>query len=59
MRTAKKKIGLDWQNKHCVKSLHEHNVKAPNFTFCGVYDHKATTIFLFFELQYSSSEFST
>ena len=56
---SKKAIGVDWQNKNCVKSLHEHDMKVPNFTFCGNYDHKTTTIFLFFELQYSSLEFST
>ena len=31
-----------------LSSLHDYDVKMPNFTFCGERDHKATTIFLFF-----------
>ena len=53
---GKKAIGLDWQNKHSARaprfflnislpSLHDHNVKMPNFTFCGRREHKTTTSF--------------
>ena len=31
----------------CVPSLHDYEVRAPNFTFCGGREHKATTSFFF------------
>ena len=30
-----------------LPSLHDYEVKAPNFTFCGRREHKATTSFFF------------
>jgi len=54
---GKKLVGLDWQNNIFVRascflyitqpSLHDYNVKVPNFTFCRGQEHK-TTIFIFF-----------
>ena len=57
-RTAKKQLGLDWQNNNFARAshffdtflsrpLHDYNVKVPNFTFCRGREHN-TTIFLFF-----------
>ena len=40
-KNGKKWLGLDWQNNnsaraHCkLPSLHDYDVKIPNFTFCG------------------------
>ena len=31
-----------------LPSLHDYDVKMPNFTFCGGREHKATTSFLLF-----------
>ena len=43
-----------------VLSLYNYNVKIPNFTFCGGYEHMTTTsFFLFPELQYSPLELNT
>ena len=55
---GKKVIGLDWQNHNFARfitlflyitlsSLHDNDMKMPNFTFCGERDHKTTTLFLF------------
>lgn len=51
-------IGLDYQNKplhlhhaflHISRpSLQDHNMKMPNFTFCGASEHKTTIFFSFF-----------
>ena len=30
-----------------LSSLHDYDMKMPNFTFCGERDHKTTTLFLF------------
>ena len=52
-KNGKKSLGLDWQNNnsaraHCkLPSLHDYDVKIPNFTFCGGLKHKTTTFFLF------------
>ena len=54
---GKKAIGLDWQNNNyaymhhaflyiSLLSLHNYDVKLPNFTFCRGHDHNATTVFL-------------
>ena len=57
-RTAKKTLGLDWQNNNCasasrlcihlVPSLHDYDAKMHNFTFCGEREHRATTFFFLF-----------
>ena len=55
---GKKVIGLDWQNNNFARfitlflyislsSLHDYDMKMPNFTFCGERNHKTTTLFLF------------
>ena len=55
---GKKAIGLDWQNNNFARashfvvhfflsSLHDYDVKMPNFTFCGDREHKKTTLFFF------------
>ena len=31
----------------CTPSLHDYDVKVPNFTFCGGRKHKTTTFFFF------------
>ena len=41
-----------------LPSLHDYDVKMPNFTFCGECEHK-TTLFSFPELQYSLLEFNS
>ena len=57
-RERQKTIGLDWQNKQlctCITfflyislpSLHDYDVKIPNFTFSGGREHKTTTSFFF------------
>ena len=52
-KNGKKSLGLDWQNNnsaraHCkLPSLHDYDVKIPNFTFCEGFKHKTTTFFLF------------
>ena len=50
---GKKAIGLDWQDDnfayasrffvHFFPSLHDYDVKMPNFTFCREREHKRTT----------------
>ena len=30
-----------------LPSLHDYDVKMPNFTFCGGHEHKATTLFFY------------
>ena len=57
--SGKKPVGLDsWQNNNFARfitlflyislsSLHDYDMKMPNFTFCGEHDHKTTTLFLF------------
>ena len=50
-------IGLDRQNNnfarasrffvHYLPSLHDYDVKTPNFTYGGGREHKTTTLFLF------------
>ena len=58
-RTAKNKtIGLDWQNNIFARaslflyiflpSLHDYDVKEPNFTFCEGRERKTTTFFFLF-----------
>ena len=37
-----------------LPSLHDYDVKMPNFTFCGGREHKATTFFLFFRASIQS-----
>ena len=53
---GKKAIGLDWQNNNfapasrfffSLPSLHDYDVKMPNFTFFGGREHKTTTFFFF------------
>ena len=49
---VKKAIDLDWQNinfarashifVHSLPSLHDFDVKVPNFTFCGGRERKTT-----------------
>ena len=57
-RERQKAIGLDWQNEHLctctlfflyisLPSLHDYDVKIPNFTFSGGREHKTTTSFFF------------
>ena len=56
-RTAKKAVGLDWQNNNfarehaflyiSLQSQHDNDVKMPNFTFCREREHKTTTVFFF------------
>ena len=41
-------------------SLHDYDVKMPNFTFCGECEHKKTTLFSFPDhLQYSLLELNS
>ena len=59
---GKKTIGLDWKNNNLhhaflfisLPSLHDYDVKMPNFTFCGGREHKATTFFFFFSTSIQS-----
>ena len=55
-RNGKKARGLDWQKKTTLQehhaflhislpSLHDYNVKLPNFTFCRGREKKTTTFF--------------
>ena len=55
---GKKAIGLDKQNNYFARvsgfsryislsSLHDYNVKLPNFTFCRGREQKATSFFFF------------
>ena len=54
---GKKAIGLDWENNNFARasrflyislpSLHDYNVKVPNFTFCRGRENKTTTFFFF------------
>ena len=56
---GKKAIGLDMTRKTTTlhvhhaflyisfPSLHDYDVKFPNFTFCGGREHKTTTFFFF------------
>ena len=58
---GKNAIGLDWQNNNFARasrflyislpSLHDYNVKVPNFTFCRGREQTTTTFFFFSELQ--------
>ena len=36
-----------------LPSLHNYDMKLPDFTFCGGREHKTTTSFSFAELRYS------
>ena len=55
---GKNAIGLDWQNNNFARasrflyislpSLHDYNVKVPNFTFCRGREQTTTTFFFFF-----------
>ena len=55
---GKNAIGLDWQNNNFARasrflyislpSLHDYNVKVPNFTFCRGREQTTTTFFYFF-----------
>ena len=58
-QNGKKAIGLDWQNNNFARasrffehffklSLHDCNVKVPNFTFCRGREQKTTTFFFFY-----------
>ena len=57
-RERKKVRGLDWQNKNSARaspllhisfpSWHDHNMKVPNFTFCGGHEHKTIFVVVFF-----------
>ena len=51
---VKTAIGLDKQNNNFARasnfffpSLHDYDVKVPNFTFCGGREHKTTNFFFF------------
>ena len=54
---GKKAIGLDWQNNNSARdhaflyislpSLHDFDVKMPNFKFCGGGEQKTETFFFF------------
>ena len=46
---GKKEIGLDKQNNNfcSLLSLHDYNVKMPDFTFCRGREQKTTTFFFF------------
>ena len=50
---GKKAMGLDRLHVHhaflyiSLPSLHDYNVKVPNFTFCRERGHKTTTFFFF------------
>ena len=53
---GKKAIDLDWQNNNfprhaflyiSLPSLHDHDGKMLNFTFCGGHERKTTTFFFF------------
>ena len=66
---GKKTKGLDWQNNNFARasrflyislpSLHDYNVKVPNFTFCRGREQTATTFFFFSELRYTLLEFNS
>ena len=53
-RERKKAVGLDWQNNNFARasrffvlfspSLHDYDVKIPNFTFCRGREHRTTYI---------------
>ena len=42
-----------------LPSLHDYDVKMPNFTLCGEREHMTTTLFSFAELWYSLVEFNS
>ena len=42
-----------------LPSLHNYNVKLPNFTFCRRHKHKPTSFFSFSELWYSPLKFNS
>ena len=42
-----------------LPSLHDYNVKVPNFTFCRGREQTATTFFFFSELRYTLLEFNS
>ena len=64
--SKKQKSGLDWKTTALhvnytilyisLPSLHDYDVKMPNFTFCGGHEHK-TTIFFFSGLNSTSREY--
>ena len=65
---GKKATGLNWQNNNfarasrfSLQSLHDHNVKVPNLTFCRGRELKTMTSFSFPfpELWYSLIEFNS
>ena len=69
-RTAKRAIGFDKQNNNFARtsrffahfflpSLHDYDVKMPDFTFYGGREHKTTIFFFFCELRYSLLEFNS
>ena len=64
-----KTVCLDWQNNNCARdhvllyiwlpSLHDYDVKLPNFTFYGGREHMITILYISLcELRYSPLEFS-
>ena len=49
-RERQKTIGLDWQNAFwyiSLPSLHDYNLKLPNFKFCGGREQKTVTFSFF------------
>ena len=56
-KNGNKAIGLDWQNNNFTRasrflyillpSMHDYNVKVPNFAFCRGREQKTTTFFFF------------
>ena len=42
-----------------LPSLHDYDVKLPNFTYCGGREHKTVTFFFFPELRYCPLEFNS
>ena len=65
---GKKPTGLSWQNNNFARasrfflyisfpSIHDYDVKLPDFTFYGGGGHKTKTFFSFTELRYSALEF--
>ena len=56
LKQRRRRVGLDWQNNNFARasrfffslpSLHDYDVKMPNFTFFGGREHKTTTFFFF------------
>ena len=63
---GKKAVVLDWQSNSLfctffsLLSVHDYNVKMPNFTFFGKREHKTTNLnFSFPEFRYSFLELNS